>query len=163
MRRDNMYVSIPCDLFKGNSLILGVGSPLRSDDRAGLVLCDSLNQSGVHCVKCEYGLENCIDVILEKKPEKLIVIDTAFFNRGQPGDIILLDDTRALANTLLLTTHNIPPRLLINTIRELTPLREVYIIGIYPANLDIGVDISSQVSRAINTLVEDIVKCFKNI
>lgn len=152
---------IPCNLFKGKSLLLGVGSPLRSDDQAGLVLCDLLSQKGVNCVKCEYGLENCVDVIIEEKPEKIIIFDAALFNGGRPGDVIHLEDLDALRSVNLLTTHNIPIKLLLDVVEKFTPLREIHIIGIYPKNLDVGTSISSEVLRTINSLANGIVECFE--
>lgn len=154
---------IPCSIFKGNFLIVGVGSPLRSDDQAGLVLCDILSQNGVNCVKCEYGLENCVDIVIEKSPEKLIVIDSAIFSGGHPGDVIFLDNIESLDSTYLLTTHSIPLGLLLSAIKELVSPQEVYIIGIYPRNLEIGFEVSSEVARSLHILAENIVKCLKNI
>jgi len=154
---------IPCNIFKGNFLIVGVGSPLRSDDQAGLILCDILNQNGVDCVKCEYGLENCVDIVVEKSPEKLVVIDTAIFNGGHPGEVIFLNNIESLDSTYLLTTHSIPLGLLLNAIRDLSSLREIYVIGIYPRNLEVGLEVSSEVTRSLHVLAENIVKCFKNI
>ena len=154
---------IPCNIFKGNFLIVGIGSPLRSDDQAGLILCDILNQNGVNCIKCEYGFENCVDIVIEKSPEKLVIIDTAIFSGGNPGDVIFLDSIEAFDSTCILTTHNIPIGLLLNTIKELSSIREVYIIGIYPRNLEIGLEVSREVTNSLYILAESIVKCFKNI
>jgi hydrogenase 3 maturation protease len=154
---------IPCNIFKGNFLIVGIGSPLRSDDQAGLILCDILNQNGVNCIKCEYGFENCVDIVIEKSPEKLVIIDTAIFSGGNPGDVIFLDSIEAFDSTCILTTHNIPIGLLLNTIKELSSIREVYIIGIYPRNLEIGLEVSREVTNSLHILAESIVKCFKNI
>lgn len=154
---------IPCNIFKGNFLIVGIGSPLRSDDQAGLILCDILNQNGVNCIKCEYGFENCVDIVIEKNPEKLVIIDTAIFSGGNPGDVIFLDSIEAFDSTCILTTHNIPIGLLLNTIKELSSIREVYIIGIYPRNLEIGLEVSREVTNSLHILAESIVKCFKNI
>jgi len=154
---------IPCNIFKGNFLIVGIGSPLRSDDQAGLILCDILNQNGVNCIKCEYGFENCVDIVIEKSPEKLVIIDTAIFSGGNPGDVIFLNSIEAFDSTCLLTTHNIPIGFLLNTIKELSSIREVYIIGIYPRNLEIGLEVSREVTNSLYILAESIVKCFKNI
>lgn len=154
---------IPCNIFKGNFLIVGIGSPLRSDDQAGLILCDILNQNGVNCIKCEYGFENCVDIVIEKSPEKLVIIDTAIFSGGNPGDVIFLDSIEAFDSTCILTTHNIPIGFLLNTIKELSSIREVYIIGIYPRNLEIGLEVSREVTNSLYILAESIVKCFKNI
>lgn len=154
---------IPCNIFKGNFLIVGIGSPLRSDDQAGLILCDILNQNGVNCIKCEYGFENCVDIVIEKSPEKLVIIDTAIFSGGNPGDVIFLDSIEAFDSTCILTTHNIPIGFLLNTIKELSSIREVYIIGIYPRNLEIGLEVSREVINSLYILAESIVKCFKNI
>jgi len=154
---------IPCNIFKGNFLIVGIGSPLRSDDQAGLILCDILNQNGVNCIKCEYGFENCVDIVIEKSPEKLVIIDTAIFSGGNPGNVIFLNSIEAFDSTCLLTTHNIPIGFLLNTIKELSSIREVYIIGIYPRNLEIGLEVSREVTNSLYILAESIVKCFKNI
>lgn len=152
---------IPCDFFGEKTLILGVGSPLRSDDQAGLVLCDILNQNGVECLKCEYGVENCLDVIIERSPERLLIFDAALFSGGSPGDLVYAGDLEVLDGVSLLTTHNIPLKLVLDLIRSSSPVREIRVVGIYPKNLDIGVSISNEVMRAISTLVESILKCFK--
>jgi hydrogenase 3 maturation protease len=122
-----------------------------------------LNQNGVNCIKCEYGFENCVDIVIEKSPEKLVIIDTAIFSGGNPGDVIFLDSIEAFDSTCILTTHNIPIGLLLNTIKELSSIREVYIIGIYPRNLEIGLEVSREVTNSLHILAESIVKCFKNI
>ncbi|MEM3763168.1 MAG: hydrogenase maturation protease [Desulfurococcaceae archaeon] len=159
MLQDNEFSPEQCTIFSHNTLILGVGSPLRSDDNAGLLLCDLLAEKGVECVKCEYGLENCFDVIIERKPRTLVIVDAAFFEKGKPGDVVLVTEENLVDTVQLVTTHNIPVRLVLEVIKRTTKVERAYLIGVYPKTMEIGFDVSSEVRNTIEKLANVIVEC----
>lgn len=138
-------------LFSGNYVVAGIGSPLRGDDRAGLLLCERLNELGISCVNCEYGLENCVDEIGARGAERLIVLDAVICNSCEPGDVIIADEGAIQDLGIALSTHAIPVSMVLGILREFG-VREVYVIGIAPRSLDISTDISPEVLRAIEEL-----------
>lgn len=164
MHLNNRFLSELCSIVvHDGTLIVGVGSPLRSDDAAGLLLCDLLVAKGVNCVKCEYGLENCIDIIAFNKPERLVVMDAALFENGIPGDVVIAS-TEALDNRIsLVTTHSVPLKLVLKILQESYGVKDTYLIGIYPKSLEIGSDISDEVYTTLLKLVDVIVECLKQV
>lgn len=151
-----------CDLFQDSFLITGIGSPLRSDDQVGLLLCDELMNIGLNCLKCEYGLENCVDHVSEVKPKRLIVIDAAIFDNAEPGDIVIASEDNLQSEEIKpISTHNIPLRVIVDMLKNTGVIEELYIIGIYPQTLEIGLEITPPIQIALKTLVNDIKKCFE--
>jgi len=150
-----------CSLFQNSFLIIGTGSPLREDDQAGLIACDELLKNDVFCLKCEYGVENCFGEIDRFKPRFLIIIDTALFENGKPGDVIVTSEESISEVKLALSTHGIPVTLLIELMKKMWKLEKLYVIGIYPKSVDVGLEVSLEVSSSIERLVEEIKKCIK--
>ncbi|MEM4469984.1 MAG: hydrogenase maturation protease [Desulfurococcaceae archaeon] len=148
-----------CSLFKNNFLVVGVGSPLRSDDQAGLLFCKELSKRGFDCLECEYGIENCFNEILEKKPSTLIVVDAALFEGGNPGNIIVAPEDSILAGSLMISTHTIPISVVINLLKSMNAVKRVYLVGIYPGTLELGTAVSREVTRAIEDLVDNVEEC----
>lgn len=148
-----------CSLFQGSFLIMGIGSPLRSDDQAGLIVCEELSKKGIECIKCEYGLENCIGTVYEKKPSKLVIIDAALFENGTPGDVVIVDEDALVEGRIVISTHSIPLNLLLNMLKNEGIIEKAYIVGIYPENLDLGVNVSSSIYEAVSRVVGEILHC----
>lgn len=162
MHPNSSFSPLPCSLLaRADTLILGVGSPLRSDDRAGLLFCDLLADKGLACVKCEYGIENCVESIYERKPKRLVIVDAALFNDGKPGDVVLTVDEDVEERISLTTTHSLPVKLVLKMLRETVGIEEVYIVGIYPRSLEIGEQVSDEVQRSLLSLAEKFAECFR--
>lgn len=152
-----------CTLFTGNFMIVGLGSPIRRDDQAGLIACDELARAGVDCVKCEFGLENCIDAIVDRKPRILLIIDAVLYNGGKPGEIVLTDYSSIDHGTYLVTTHSIPLDKLVSYLRASGFVEDIYIIGVYPKDIDIGLEVSFEVKVAIDELVWHVRQCLEEL
>lgn len=148
-----------CSLFQNNFLILGLGSPLRQDDQAGLIACDELARYGITCIKCEYGLENCIGEIENYHPHRLVIIDAALFKNGKPGDVIVVASDSIEDYGLVISTHSIPQTLILDMLKKTIGVEEVFIIGIYPKTLDLGLEISFEVLSAVKSIAEKIIEC----
>ncbi|AFL66405.1 hydrogenase maturation protease [Desulfurococcus amylolyticus] len=139
-------------ILSGKVLVAGVGSPLRMDDQAGLVFCDKLVERGIACIKCEYGLENCISEILNAEVEKLVIVDAVIYRGARPGEIVIASEDSLAEKYSLATTHTMPFGLLSRMIHD-AGIKEVYVVGVVPLNLDYGVEISSEVAESIEKLV----------
>lgn len=163
MHQDSLELENFCTIFSHkDTLILGTGSPLRSDDAAGLALCELLAKKGVNCVQCEYGIENCIDLIANIKPRTLVVVDAAFFPDGKPGEVVVASSSDVEDFVHIATTHSLPIKLVLRVLKELCNVESVYFIGIYPKNLEIGTTISEEVRETIAKLADKIAECFLN-
>jgi len=139
-----------CKLLRQGFKIVCVGTELRSDDRVGLYICDkmlSLNFKNV--IKCSYGLENCIEDLINL--EKALIID-GLYTDLPPGTIVLANPDE-LSDDILVSTHSIPHKLVIKLIRSLGGLKEVKILGIRVKSLDIGTSLSPEIKRVADELV----------
>ncbi len=137
--------------------IVCLGSELRSDDRLGLVICDELVKNGIDSVKCVYGLENCISDIIDRKMEKILLIDGVVVENYKPGDIVLIYGIDALRDYSLTTTHTIPVGLAINYLRKMGLAKNIVVLGIVVENIGIGLEISSRVKKSIESITKTIV------
>jgi len=146
----NLLMNLLC---RRDVVIACVGSPLRMDDQAGLIVCDKLLENGVDVVKCEYGLENCVHEIIARSPRALLIIDAVYSNKLSPGDIVLVDEDQLISEDVSpVTTHNIPLKNILSLLKLETGLSEVYLLGIMVKSLDIGLEVSTEVSRSIDYL-----------
>jgi hydrogenase 3 maturation protease len=152
-----------CSLLKRSFLILGLGSPLRQDDQAGLIACDLLAERGIECFKCEYGLENCIDMFRDVHIETLVLIDTALFRGGTPGEVIIAGEESIEDLGLAISTHYIPLKVLLDYMKSVGIYKSLVVIGIYPKNLDIGEEVSSEVLKAVESIVNMIKLCIEGV
>lgn len=150
-----------CTLVQGRFLIVGIGSPLKGDDQAGLLACSELQSRGVECVSCEYGLENCIDYIIERRPRVLIILDTVLFEGGRPGDIVIIGEDAIVEGAPLVSTHTISLRALLNVLKVWGAIKEVFIIGVYPESLELGADVSYSVLNSVKMLIDRMSECIK--
>jgi hydrogenase 3 maturation protease len=144
-------------------LILGVGSPLRQDDQLGLIVCDELSKNGVFCVKCEYGVENCLDEIMKYKPRNLIVVDAVSYRNGKPGEIVLVGEESLDTVASLISSHYISFKYIVDILKNMELVEKVFVIGVYPKILGIGLELSSEVESAIVELTHRIKNCVMKI
>lgn len=151
----DMYRELENILCNNNVLVACIGSPLRRDDSAGLVLCNKLISRGFKLLLCEYGLENCIDEIINTKPRVLLIIDAIYSEKLEPGDIALIDFNQIESKEISFTsTHNIPINIVIEFIKQTTPLDKIYLLGLMVKNIDIGIELSLEVEKSIEKIME---------
>lgn len=133
-----------------------IGTYLRSDDAAALELCRMLKELGLkNIVFCEYGLENCIGEIVEMNIDKLVVIDAVITNNDiAPGTYIAFNENE-IEDYFTLSTHSISIKKSIELLKKIAekPL-DVEFIGIKISNIDIGTEISPEVSKSLSKTIE---------
>ena len=133
-------------------LLACVGTELRSDDRAGLEVCRELSKMGFSNVaECPHGLENCLHVLEEKKPELLIIIDAALID--EPCDYVLAEPSE-VANQIPLSTHSVPLNLVLNLVESIANVRKVVVLGIKVRSLGIGLEMSEEVAERVRILAK---------
>ncbi len=142
-------------LGSGRIVVAFIGSPLRRDDRAGLILYEHLSglESGrVRLVKCEYGLENCVSEITMYRPDKLLLVDAVYVEGVEPGNILVSDPVHIREGVGIATTHNLPLSLVLETITREAGITDVKLLGIRVADTDYGVEITDKVREAVERL-----------
>jgi len=129
-------------------LIVGTGNALRKDDGIGIYAAKQLREKSEYQVLiAENGLENHTGKINRLQPDKLIIIDAVNLNM-KPGSFKLLPlfEIRDFTGN----THTIS----FTKLAEMLIVSEIYILGIQPADLSIGTDITEKVLHSADLIVQ---------
>lgn len=150
------------DLICGDYYVVCVGTELRSDDAAGLRLCDFLESRGFpkdRIIMCEFGLENCMSVIEEFSVKNALVVDAALITEQKEAPNYFIASLDSIDDTVsLVTTHSIPVKFIIELLRKEGLFKDVWVLGIVAKNLSLGDEISKEVQETINYLADLITK-----
>jgi hydrogenase 3 maturation protease len=145
--------------------VLGAGSELRGDDRAGLLVAQRLRnrckRNGA-CPQIElfYGAtapENLTGEIKNYRPSHLILVDAADVGK-EPGAIQVISPEAIVEASF--STHRIPLKILVDYLRESIDCK-VLVIGIQPKTLEYDAPVSPEVKssvRQVVTAIEAIVR-----
>ncbi|MDD5679728.1 MAG: hydrogenase maturation peptidase HycI [Candidatus Omnitrophica bacterium] len=141
--------------------ILGIGSQLKGDDAAGILIADGLRKSlapagdGKNPKRTEAGIfiggtapENITGEIKRFSPSHLIIIDAADMD-GVPGEIRLIDPEHI--GGISFSTHNLPANMLIEYLKQFLKC-EVIIIGIQPKSIEFGKELSAEMTKSAKLL-----------
>lgn len=144
-------------------LIACIGTDLRSDDRAGLEVCRRLDSTEmkVKTLTCEYGIENCFHSIITANKDSIMIIDSAIVPSTEPGTIVAINEDE-ISDFTPLTTHTLPLTLALEILRKRMRLSKIVILGITVKNLDIGLEMSPEVEKAVRDLVSALTTCLQN-
>lgn len=140
--------------------VLAVGSELRGDDAAGILVADGLekftdpsSKKGKRELKVFIGStapENLTGEIIRYKPSHLIIVDTAEMGK-KPGEfsVFLPKD---IGGGATFSTHIMPAKVLVKYL--LTALTEckIFFIGIQPKTLEFGKKPSASVKKTADTI-----------
>lgn len=146
------------ELRGSGTLILGIGNTLKADDGAGPLVCQKLRESGTCAQVIDAGTvpENYIQRIVEKAPENLLVIDAADFGTA-PGTIRIVEPGRL--NSCGFSTHTLSPRVFLDLIARQIKVN-VYFVGIQPAQVVLGQNMSDEVTRAVELVANTLLRLF---
>jgi len=149
--------------------VLGVGSDLRGDDVAGMLVAEEIEQyrkkiKETKRLKIFFGAtapENLTGEIKRFNPTHLLIVDSAESGK-RPGAIILL--TPENVGGVSFSTHTLPLKVMTDYL--LTDLKkcQITIIGIQPKRLNFNCDISKEVKNAalqVIGAVKEIIKTLK--
>jgi len=147
--------------------LLAVGSDLRSDDAAGLMVATRLHELRKRRVRTprfrvfigETAPENQSGAIRKFGPSHLIVIDSADAGK-QAGTVFAIDPEEV--GGISFSTHQLPLSLMIEYLRE-TITCSVAIIGIQPKNLAFGGPVSKEVGRAVERVAADLDRALQKV
>lgn len=127
----------------GQSLILGLGNSLRSDDGVGPYLVSRLHEHpSLAAEDLANRPERCLDLVTFYKPDQVIFFDAADF-AAPPGTLALLDRRQLDEHTL--SSHRLPLRPLWEWIEREYRI-PCHCLGIQPASLQLGEELSPAVA-----------------
>lgn len=132
----------------GKILIVGTGNVLRNDDGIGIYLGNQLKeQSEYQVLIAENGMENHTGKINRLEPDKLLIIDALNLNM-EPGSFELLP--LSVIKDFTGNTHTIS----FSKLAEMIIVSEIYMLGIQPADLSIGTEITEKVLQSADLIVQ---------
>jgi hydrogenase 3 maturation protease len=138
------------------TVIMGIGSTLKSDDGVGVFIVESLKNEGFsNVIVAGATPEHWLGFLANNKFEKLLIIDSVLFG-GEKGEIRLLD-LQEISERFGLT-HSSSLHLFYDFISKEGNIRELKVLAIMPESLEIGGSLSSPVKRS----AEEIISFFKN-
>ena len=137
--------------------ILGVGSDIRGDDAAGIIVAQLIkkitakkkSKKKVKVFLGQTAPENLTGEIKKFNPSHLLIIDSADLG-GRPGKVAAIDPENI--GGISFCTHSLPIKVMTDYLQQSCPGLQVIIIGIQPESLAVGSDISRDVARAVEKL-----------
>lgn len=144
---------------EGRTVLLGVGSELRSDDAAGIRVAERVEALGLPGLRALAGgpsPENLTGQIRELSPSRLIIVDAADMGLP-PGTIRLLNPDEI--EGMSFSTHTLPLSVVADYLRKETGC-SLLIMGIQPRSLEFDGAMSPEIAAAVEEAVQAIASCF---
>jgi len=141
--------------------VLGVGSELRCDDVAGILIAKNLEKEIKNKenskIKVFIGYtapENLTSEIIKYNPTHIIIIDSA--DAGQKAGSIMLINYEEIGG-MSFSTHKLPLKMLVDYLLQ-SLKSEIVMIGIQPKTLKFGECISKEVKKSIDQITKTILE-----
>ena len=143
-------------------VVLGVGSELKGDDAAGMLLIKKLQMARLPAEKIlllagSTAPENFTGLICSFNPELLVVVDAAHLG-GKPGDISIIEESQLKDEGF--STHMLPFSVMLQYLRKHS-IRETILLGIQPRSMEFGFEPCSEVTETVEELAVFLSKTFK--
>lgn len=140
--------------FKNKTVIVCLGSELRADDGLGPYVGENIKvkREGLKVINAFSVIENYVEDIINYSPEKLIVVDAAFFG-GKPGEIRILPEEN-LSSCKMISTHSFPLEAILKIIKQDLPALEIKILGVQPLDTGYSEGLSEPVKKAAQEIIE---------
>lgn len=141
-------------------VILGIGSFLKSDDAAGVIITEKLKEyfkdielAAVSIFTGETAPENYTGKIKNAKPDSVLIIDAADMNK-EPGTIGFIEP--GMTDGTSLSTHMFPIKVMLDYIVKEVGCK-ITIIGIQPENLMFAGEVTPKVTASLE-YIESVLK-----
>jgi hydrogenase maturation protease len=158
MGKDDKLLERLSGLRGSATIIVGIGNTLKADDGAGPLVCQQLQKTGIGVDVVDAGTvpENYIGPLVRKAPENVLIIDAMDFG-AEPGTIQIFRPERL--SQFIGSTHALSPRIFAEMLSHHIEV-DVYFVGIQPAHIRMGQNVSAQVSRAVQRLSHILAEIF---
>jgi len=137
----------------GKIAVIGIGSTLRNDDAAGILVAEKLEKINSNRLKVFIGStapENLTGEIISYNPSHIFIIDSADTDQ-KPGFTMLIgpEDVGGVS----FSSHMLPVKIMVDYLLA-TLNCEIIVAGIQPKSLEFGETVSDEVSKSVNEIVE---------
>lgn len=146
------------EMFEGKTVIVGIGNVLRGDDGLGSYLVERLQKKlDVPCINAESSLDRYVGKIARERPDTVLLIDAVHLGE-EPGafEIIKAEDVVDTKTS----THDLTPRSATDILKRRID-GKVYLLGVQPANLQLGEPISRKIKKTVHYLERRIARAAK--
>lgn len=134
--------------------VLAIGSDLRGDDAAGVLVAEDLQKrvkrggkrSNIRIFVGSTAPENLTGEIIRYGPDEIVIIDTVEMKK-RPGSVVLLKP-QDVGQGATFSTHTMPAKVLIDYLTNSIKGCGVTFIGIQPKTLAFGREPSREVRRS---------------
>ena len=139
---------------RGRVVLVGIGHPLRGDDAFGPVLAERLAARlsqgfpSILTVNAGPTPENQVGVVERHRPDAVLLVDCVDLGEA-PGKTRLLTPKELAASDA--STHGFPLPLIMEEFARRTGA-DVRLLGVQPANLELGEPISPPIRRVLREL-----------
>jgi len=144
----------------GKIFIVGLGSILKGDDGVGAYVASKLKifLRGILSVKvivAEDRIGAALDLIKRDEVAAVFFVDAVDFSEN-PGSIKVF--TLEAVEDSYGYTHRIPLKTIVNILKIEAP---IYVIGVQPRRVEVGIGLSSEVKQAAEELTKFLVEIFE--
>ncbi len=137
--------------------IVGIGSPLRGDDAAGLLLIQELKKSlkkaklrmPVKLFSCGVAPENYTGEIKRFEPSLILIVDAV--DMAKDTGTIGIIDTKRKSTNVSFSTHGMPLQMFIEYLTRSIGCRIVS-IGVQPQSIGFGLPAAMKVNKAVQRI-----------
>jgi hydrogenase 3 maturation protease len=134
-------------------VIVGIGSPIRHDDVAGLRVLELLEgktTKNVLLLSTETVPESYTGSIRDFTPTHVLIIDAANFD-GSPGEGRIIP-RQSIAN-ITVSTHSLPLHIFIDYVKK-SICEKVVLLGIQGVNIELGEGLTPEVDDGAKVIAE---------
>lgn len=136
--------------------LIGIGSELRGDDAAGILVAEELQKLKISKLKVFFGgtaPENLTGEIIKYKPTHIIIIDSADTGKD-PGSVLLISSEEV--GGISFSSHMMPIKMMADYLLRSIKC-EIMVIGIQPETLEFGSSVSKEVEKSVKK-ISDIIR-----
>jgi len=141
------------------TVFVGIGNTLKGDDGVGCYFVEQLSKKikndNVNFINAGLCLENYLSKILKLNPEVIIFVD-AYRSIEIDYPCLLLD--RNEIQNLTFSTHNISLTTIFEFLEKGLYNTQFFILAIKPHSLKIGSQISEEIKKLVDTIIEEVLK-----
>ncbi len=142
---------------KNNPLIVGVGNRMRSDDMAGSLVAEAIEDKVyLKVIDVQHTLENYLDKIRAQQPDLVILVDVLSSSSESRFGIFLPSQ---IIDEQLTLTHNASLKMAIQYLQESFSL-DILILGIKGREFTLGGKMSTETSNVVNALISFFIRHF---
>ena len=139
------------DFIDNTTVIMGIGSELKSDDRVGIYIAEGLKEIGGYSVIVAGPTpEHWVGFIAKKGYRKVLIVDSVIFG-GESGDIQLFDIDEISERFGL--THTSSLHLFADFISGEGSTESIRILAVEPETLVLGEELSHKVKKSADEII----------